>query len=401
MLTRPTGGSEVNQLWVGGVRLTKRQLDILQLLRQGKTNKQIGERLKLSPRTVEKYASNDPDDPRAIFPRIGVTHREGAMSWSRERLDSRGDAEGPPSPGGGLVPEAPPSLYEDLVEVYRRQSGLLYQLRIQGNAPLARDKAFALSGQIRTSVRKLSPSRAAQTLERILAEVLYEQAVVCTEISSTYAIWRETEPIVRECMGLANESGDEDLFGRALLTRGDVYYIRKQYIPAIKVLARALDFVKGDDAQLRLRRILAVCLAHQGEKDEFKKVRAEIRGRIERGQFSTLEHVCLAKEGLARGEGILKLSEAFTTFQDGWDIIAKAEASDESAPIRKVQLATSELEIIRLLGAESQQSLEARLARYRPLAERFPRHRKRMEKVVKNPSTKPVNREGQEYTSSA
>ncbi len=52
--------------------LTRRQRDVLALILQGLTNRQIAERLLLSPRTVEKHVDN-------IFARLGVSSRTQAI----------------------------------------------------------------------------------------------------------------------------------------------------------------------------------------------------------------------------------------------------------------------------------------------------------------------------------
>lgn len=56
-----------------GTRLTARQLDVLQLLAQGRTNKEIARELDLSPATVKAHAA-------AIFEGLGAANRTDAVS---------------------------------------------------------------------------------------------------------------------------------------------------------------------------------------------------------------------------------------------------------------------------------------------------------------------------------
>lgn len=58
-------------------RLTPRQMQVCELLSQGMTNKQIADRLGLTPGTVKVFISRD------IFVRLGLTSRLAVALWYR------------------------------------------------------------------------------------------------------------------------------------------------------------------------------------------------------------------------------------------------------------------------------------------------------------------------------
>lgn len=70
------GGAEPTPQFV----LTRREHDVLRLLRQGLTNKLIAERLGIQEKTVKAYLSN-------IYAHLGVTERTSAAIWAQQNLD--------------------------------------------------------------------------------------------------------------------------------------------------------------------------------------------------------------------------------------------------------------------------------------------------------------------------
>jgi DNA-binding NarL/FixJ family response regulator len=60
--------------------LSKREIEVLRLLREGLTNKQIGQRLFISPKTVEHHLSR-------IYSKLEVTTRAEAATYAARHLD--------------------------------------------------------------------------------------------------------------------------------------------------------------------------------------------------------------------------------------------------------------------------------------------------------------------------
>jgi DNA-binding NarL/FixJ family response regulator len=55
-------------------RLTRREIDVLRLLAEGKSNRAIAEELFISPRTVGVHLSS-------VFDKLDVHSRAGAVAW--------------------------------------------------------------------------------------------------------------------------------------------------------------------------------------------------------------------------------------------------------------------------------------------------------------------------------
>ncbi|MGL4648218.1 MAG: LuxR C-terminal-related transcriptional regulator, partial [Caldilineaceae bacterium] len=87
--------------------LGKRDWEALRLLAAGLTNKQIAAELGLSRNSVDKMLSNA-DDPRAIYPKIGVSNAKGAVTWYLQNRASMG-SDAPAVPGAALPAEATPA----------------------------------------------------------------------------------------------------------------------------------------------------------------------------------------------------------------------------------------------------------------------------------------------------
>ena len=64
------------------MRLTPREEEVLELVRQGLANKQIARRLGISERTVKAHLG-------AVFAAIGVPDRTGAALWAERRGPGR------------------------------------------------------------------------------------------------------------------------------------------------------------------------------------------------------------------------------------------------------------------------------------------------------------------------
>jgi DNA-binding NarL/FixJ family response regulator len=67
------------ETWAGTVQLTKRETEVLALVRAGLANKQIGRRLGISERTVKAHLTS-------VFQQIGVVDRTQAALWAERNL---------------------------------------------------------------------------------------------------------------------------------------------------------------------------------------------------------------------------------------------------------------------------------------------------------------------------
>jgi DNA-binding CsgD family transcriptional regulator len=107
-------GIEVARVWRGGRRgygdrLSPREQDVVRLVARGLTNRQVAERLFLSPRTVDRHLS-------AAMHKVGVGSRTALAVAAADRgllvradgSRKRSGAAGPETPPGAAGPETPP-----------------------------------------------------------------------------------------------------------------------------------------------------------------------------------------------------------------------------------------------------------------------------------------------------
>jgi DNA-binding NarL/FixJ family response regulator len=73
-------------------RLTAREREILELIAQGKTNRQIGEELFLAEKTVKNYVSN-------LLAKLGMERRSEAAAYATRLADRRSGTAGADSGG--------------------------------------------------------------------------------------------------------------------------------------------------------------------------------------------------------------------------------------------------------------------------------------------------------------
>jgi DNA-binding NarL/FixJ family response regulator len=70
------GGADVRQEFKD--HLTSREVEVLRLVAAGLTNREIGDRLGVSPRTIDAHL-------RSIYSRLGVATRSAATRYALER----------------------------------------------------------------------------------------------------------------------------------------------------------------------------------------------------------------------------------------------------------------------------------------------------------------------------
>lgn len=68
--TRPISGNNPRGL-------TDREVEVLQLIARGRTNREVGDELYISPKTVGRHVEN-------IYVKVGVTTRAGATIFAME-----------------------------------------------------------------------------------------------------------------------------------------------------------------------------------------------------------------------------------------------------------------------------------------------------------------------------
>jgi DNA-binding CsgD family transcriptional regulator len=69
--------SELGDLSHQRMELSERELEIIELVAQGLTNQEIGERLMISKRTVDNHVSN-------VFTKTGDKNRVALLNWAMD-----------------------------------------------------------------------------------------------------------------------------------------------------------------------------------------------------------------------------------------------------------------------------------------------------------------------------
>ncbi len=74
---RPREAGERNDLAVASLKVSERELEVLELLAEGRSNKEIAGRLKVSPNTVKTHVSR-------LYQKLEVKRRTQAIQRARE-----------------------------------------------------------------------------------------------------------------------------------------------------------------------------------------------------------------------------------------------------------------------------------------------------------------------------
>ncbi|GIK38061.1 MAG: hypothetical protein BroJett011_18940 [Chloroflexota bacterium] len=315
--------------------LTPREFAVLQMVSKGLKNKEIAREVFLAEKTIEHMLSVK-DDDRGIFRKIGVKNRAEAAAWvtSYRLLKEQSDAH--------------------LQQVR--------QVRINGNARLAMIWAEQAATRLQEEIYRWNCS--AKILQPILGNlgrILFERLIAHFEVVMPPAIRPLAQELITQIRTIATECGDQDLYGLAAYGSGLAYYLSGQRAKAIKAFTEALGFVRTDDYKLSSLRYLALNWAYLGELAKFKEMEGRIKDLLGRGIFVNDHFICMALEGMGRGQGILKLPEAFDTLEEGWRMYTKVKSPINKLPMRHVQLTRSELEVGQYFDLGDKQRGQSRL----------------------------------------
>lgn len=318
------------------IDLTPREHLLLELAAEGLTTREIARKLSLAEKTVEHHFS-DKDPARGLYSKLGVRNRAQAIAWYR---DTR--------------------LTYDLL---RRNSHdtlqKICQARLNGQSVLAGQWAATLFAELRLEIDAkywLSTSQVSE-LRQMLALALWEQLVVYCETLMPEHIGAATREVVHILRAIGQAGQDQTILGLADYALGTAHYIEGRYAESVKVLEGALPAISNPDRRLVMLRTTALDWAYLGEKQRFITTANQARALIEQQTYSDPQFVCLALGGLGRGQGLLKLAAAFDTLGEGWQLYNTIKAKNKRLQLRYIQLARSELEVMRLLDTPDRQLL--------------------------------------------
>jgi class 3 adenylate cyclase len=206
--------------------LSEREVEVLRVLAQGRTNQQIADEFVLSPKTVARHMSN-------IFNKIGVENRSAATAFAFEhRLVSPGEIARPTEPAerpdAVVAPLRPPAPAGDASHAAQRRLLVVMFTDMVGSTAATQRLGDAAAQEvlrrhnagIEASLQKHAGTKIKHTGDGIMASFASASAAIecAIEVQRTFSDYNgqpQVEPIhVR--MGLnAGEpvAEDEDLFG--------------------------------------------------------------------------------------------------------------------------------------------------------------------------------------------
>ncbi len=123
-------------------------------------------------------------------------------------------------------------------------------------------------------------------------------------------------------------------------------YINKNHKASIHNYKKALELM--EDPNLRIHSLRDICIEYTnlGEFSEFKKAEKLLLAEIEKGQFTDINEVCCAYEGIARSERFMNESKATALLHKANKIYEdKIKGSNNLESVIKIQLLKSESEI--------------------------------------------------------
>ncbi|MCB0163260.1 MAG: response regulator transcription factor [Anaerolineae bacterium] len=290
----------------------------------GLPTKVIAKKVFVSEKTVEHMLGKQ-DIDRGLYRKLNVENRAAAAAWlvetqTAERL---------------------------LVDYGRSVLDLVHQSRMNGLAQLAGHQAAAAVDYLKTEIKRhvWDVNRFAALAEPAAA-LLREQLVAHFERLPPEAVGPTTRPLIKELRDIAQALDAPALHAVADYGLGMMYYLTQQWLKSIEALERALPATPPVDQQLTILRLLALNWASLGEEKRFLAALAQGSALIDQGDLAEPQVVGLALEGFGRGLGMLKKQAAFDMLERAWQIYRQAKTPTQHLPLRFIQLARSELEVM-------------------------------------------------------
>jgi len=243
----------------------------------------------------------------------------------------------------GNAPKYSISPYD--IEFAESQIKVIRKIRVEGNPQLAEQMANYLDHWLEEKERTSSAVEL-QYVRKLQGMTLLEKAIGYKDFLPKTEVFKIGEPILNEVRKIGKECYNTELIGLAELQLGQLYYIIEDYGNSIKYLKKALDLVKSPDNKLITIGTLAINLAYLGEEKETKACAKQVNDLLDNNHYSDIPNICDALQSLARAQGILKLAEAQYTLEKLQNFSVMKNNLGQKSPIRDVQLARSQVEIL-------------------------------------------------------
>lgn len=310
------------------VRLRPGEIRVLRLAAAGLKNSEIGAKVFLSTKTVDHMLGRGIN--RGIYWKLGLKNRPQATGWYKEVTTA----------------------YHYLKEMSDRSLSQAHQVRRGGLAGLAARQMEGVITELREEIdSRFNPLGQTDDLLRGLAALVFEQMIAFYEVALPEEIWPYVKPRLKELEDIAKAcGGDREIFGLSQYAAGVAYYLTGDLPRSIEMFNQAWQNMSSDDDKLKILRTMSLDWAYLKERQPFQKTANKARDLLDNGNLSNFDLVCMFYEGYGRGQGILNVAEAFDTLEEGWRYYRKLARKKDKMPIRQVQLARSELEVLQHLS---------------------------------------------------
>lgn len=335
-------------------RLNAREIEILRLVAQGLSNREIARALNLAPKTIEHLLGNS-DPYRAIYPKIGVSSRAEAAAWYTKTY------------GCTVYESTIGRLNKQLIDVYGDYQSRIFQLRQSGQPQLAISMADFLVQKTTEAADQARSPAYRQAFLQLTAQALNEYCAAYLDTSPRDRIVRDIKAPVTALKRIGKEIGDRNSLALATTTLAGAYNIQKRYAIGRRLYHEAYQLTSDIDLKLRILRGITIAGIYLRDEASVNEVMPIAKQLIEQGNFTKLEQVCETCEGIGRGQGLLRSGVAFAWFEQTDHILR----SLNHPPLRTIQFLISQQEVMMHMEPAAKSEIENLGKQAITLAERY------------------------------
>ncbi len=379
--------------------------ETLRLVMEGKTHKEMAIELVVTPNTINTYIEKLKQfftDEEEFQQKHVYSRKKALLVVGKRYFDEIYDNAPSISPKENRISEyfqkpsdSPQSSSItitsslDLVEDLAEYLGMVTQLRQSGNPEIALQRATRLTDRLREVTELGISGKYILEVAEIREKALIEKLHCTSTITMKEKVARAVKPIVKELKDVASEFKSNEIGGLSSYWLADAHYLNENYESSMYLLVRALEDVHDIEYKMIILRQLALDWAYLGNELEFLKIEESVKRLINSRQFEStnyrhLERACQMYEGIGRGRGILGLSGALETLEEGKRFHNQLDLMGEKAPVLLVQISTSMLEVMLRYGNRDIRAAETIGAQGKLLASihGYPRHKLKIDNRV-------------------
>jgi DNA-binding CsgD family transcriptional regulator len=358
--------------------LSPREIEILQLVSQGLSNREIAKLLDLAPKTIEHLLGTS-DPHRGIYPKIGVTNRTEAAAWYVATCNTTANTTAMHQAQETANPIVVDRLHKQLIEVYSEYQSHVTQLRNAGQPQLAISMADFLITKTGKAASHAESALYQKMYLRISADALIEKGTAYLETMPRTTMVQSIKPLTIKLKSVSKRINDRNSLAMANVILAGAFNIQKHYEMGRRLYLEAYEQANDIDMKLRILRGVTIAATYLHDKEMVNWVIPLAEDLIAGGHFTRLEQLCETCEGIGRGQGLLGSDEAFTWF----DRAEQTLRSLNHPPLRTLQLLISKQEVIMHMDKSAVSEIERLGKQALGLAEQYGYHRHK-ETVLEN-----------------